>query len=82
MKRVENISVTAKVTSKGQITLPKRAREALGSDVVEIEIEEGQVLRRPVRSLGGALREFAKEPKSFSEIRENVWEAVARDAER
>lgn len=80
MKKAENMSVTAKVTSKGQITLPKRAREALGSDVVEIE--EGQVLPRPIRGLGGALREFAKKPKSFSEIREKVWEAVARDAER
>lgn len=73
------MSVTAKVTSKGQITLPKSAREALGSDVVEIEIEQGRVLLRPVRSMAGALRDFAREAKPLSEIREDVWGEVASD---
>ena len=76
------MSVTAKVTSKGQITLPRSAREALGSDVVEIEIEQGRVLLRPVRSQAGALRGFAKGDKPLSEIREEVWGEVARDRER
>lgn len=74
--------ITAKVTSKGQITLPKNAREALGSDVVEIEIEQGRVLLRPVRSQAGALRDFAREDKPLSEIREEVWGEVARNHER
>jgi len=76
------MAVTAKVTGKGQITLPKNARDALGSDVVEIEVEEGRVLLRPVRSLAGALRDYAREGKTLNEIREEVWEEVARDAER
>lgn len=76
------MSVTAKVTSKGQITLPKSAREALGSDVVEIEIEQGKVLLRPVRSVAGALRDYAREARPLSEIRDEVWEEVARDHER
>ncbi len=76
------MSVTAKVTSKGQITLPKSAREALGSDVVEIEIEQGKVLLRPVRSVAGALRDYAREAKPLREIRDEVWEEVARDVER
>lgn len=76
------MAVTAKVTAKGQITLPKNAREALGSDVVEIEVEEGRVLLRPVRSLAGALRDYSREGKTLNEIREEVWGEVARDAER
>lgn len=76
------MSITAKVTAKGQITLPRSARQALGSDVVEIEIEQGRVLLRPVRSQAGALHEFAGGDKPLSEIREEVWGEVARDAER
>lgn len=76
------MSVTAKVTSKGQVTLPRLAREALGSDVVEIEIRPGQVLLRPVRSQAGALKDFAKGDKSLSEIRDEVWGEVARDRDR
>lgn len=75
------MAVTAKVTSKGQITLPKSAREALGSDVVEIEVVQGRVLLRPVRSQAGSLRDFAKGNKPLKEIREDVWGEVARDAE-
>jgi hypothetical protein len=30
-------------------------------------------MRRPVRSLAGALHRFAKEYKPLSEIREEVW---------
>jgi AbrB family looped-hinge helix DNA binding protein len=81
-KEITTMAVTAKVTAKGQITLPKNARDALGSDVVEIEVEEGRVLLRPVRSLAGALRDYAREGKTLNEIREEVWGEVARDAER
>ena len=31
------MATTAKITAKGQITLPRNAREALGSDIVENE---------------------------------------------
>jgi len=75
------MSITAKVTAKGQITLPKSARDALGSDIIEIEVEAGRVLLRPVRSQAGALRDFAKGDKPLSEIRKQVWQEVARDAE-
>lgn len=77
------MAITAKVTSKGQITLPRSAREALGSNVVGIEIEQGRVLLRPVRSMAGALRDFAKKDgKSLNEIRGEVWEEVVRDRQR
>lgn len=73
--------LTAKVTSKGQITLPKSAREALGADVVEIEIGKGQVVLRPVQSLAGALRKYVREGKPLNEIRDEVWGEVVRESE-
>ncbi|WP_305046703.1 AbrB/MazE/SpoVT family DNA-binding domain-containing protein [Geoalkalibacter sp.] len=76
------MAITTKVTSKGQITLPKSVREALGSDVVEIRVEEGRVLLFPVKSQAGALRDYAREARSMSEIREEVWGEVVKDHER
>ncbi|NLV24731.1 MAG: AbrB/MazE/SpoVT family DNA-binding domain-containing protein [Deltaproteobacteria bacterium] len=72
--------LTPKVSSKGQITLPKKAREALGTDVITIEIgREGQVVLRPVRCLAGALRNFVRqEQKPLSEIRDKAWEEKLR----
>ena len=46
-------SVTAKITSKGQITLPKEIRERLGvgnGDTVRFEIEDGEIKVYPDRS--------------------------------
>lgn len=46
-------SVTAKITSKGQITLPKEIRERLGveeGDTVRFEIEGGEIKVYPDRS--------------------------------
>lgn len=74
------MSITAKISFKGQISLPKSAREALGSYVVEIE--QGRVRLRPVRSQAGALRAYAREGKPLSEIRDEVWGEVAREHER
>jgi bifunctional DNA-binding transcriptional regulator/antitoxin component of YhaV-PrlF toxin-antitoxin module len=76
------MATTAKMTTKGQITLPKNAREALGSDIVEIEVSHGVVMLRPVLSQAGALRSFAKEYKPLNEVRQEVWSEVARDVER
>ncbi len=73
------MAVTARITSKGQITLPKQARQALGSDVVEVEIAGGEVRLRPVKSVAGALRGYAREAKPLSSVRDEVWEEVARD---
>lgn len=71
--------LTPKVSSKGQITLPKKVKEALGADVVAIENEKGRVVLRPVRSLAGALRNFARQEQNpLSEIRDKAWEEKLR----
>jgi len=46
---------TAKITSKGQITLPLNARKALGADSVTIEIMGDEIRLRPVKSVAETL---------------------------
>ncbi len=70
------MAYTAKITSKGQVTIPKAIRETLKGDVVEFQVIKGQVILKGVTSVGGALRAYSKEPAAFSEIREKVWGKV------
>jgi AbrB family looped-hinge helix DNA binding protein len=74
------MTVTATITSKGQLTLPREARRALDSNTVEIEVQDETVILRPVRSVGGALAKYAagKKPVPIGEMREQVWGEVAR----
>ncbi len=69
-----------KVSSKGQVTLPREVRRVLGSDVVTYDVKDGRVLLLPVKDVGGSLREYAgKSPSPFRRARENAWEEVARE---
>lgn len=60
-------SITAKITSKGQVTLPREIRERLGvhdGDRVRFELEGGAVVLYPQRdtpSFGGMIG-LAKQP--------------------
>lgn len=71
------MSVTAKITAKGQLTLPRIAREALGTNTVEIEIVGGKVLISPVRSVAGTLARYAAGDEPLKKIRVKVWQEVA-----
>jgi AbrB family looped-hinge helix DNA binding protein len=79
VRRFGAMAVTAKITSKGQITLPREARKRLGTDTVEIEVVGEEVRLKPVRSVAGALSGYAGEKASLKEIREKVWEEVAHE---
>lgn len=68
--------VTAKITSKGQLTLPHDVRKVLNTNTVEIEVTEGKVLLTPVRSVAGALSKYAAGEKSLAGIRDKVWQEV------
>ena len=75
---------TATVTSKGQITIPVRVREALGlsaGDRVEfVEMEQGRFAiipaTRSVRELKGLLRDNRRKPVTIEEMNA----AIARGA--
>ena len=69
---------TVKITSKGQITIPARLRKKLGSDLVEVEMVGNEIIIRPVRKPGGALRKYAIKGKSIEEIMK-MEEEVARN---
>jgi AbrB family looped-hinge helix DNA binding protein len=71
------MSVTATITSKGQITLPRDARKVLGTNTVEIKVEGKAVVLTPIRSVAGALGKYAGEKMPFGKVREKVWEEVA-----
>jgi len=73
------MSISAKITRKGQITVPKEIRKALKSNVVEFEIAGDTVLLKPVKSVAGGLRKYANRHVPLSEIRKSVWKEVARD---
>lgn len=73
------MTTTAKITSKGQLTLPREARKRLGTDTVEIEIIGDEVRLRPVKSVAGALSVYGVKKASLKEIREKVWDEVANE---
>ena len=72
---------TAKVSSKGQITLPREVRRALGTDFVRIVSEQGAVRIEPIPDVAGSLAHYAKGRKRvpFRVARDRAWEAVVRE---
>jgi AbrB family looped-hinge helix DNA binding protein len=69
---------TAKVTSKGQVTIPKEIRDLLDSDIVEFEVENERVVLRPVKRVAGKLSSYGNPAL----IREEpaAWRDAVRDA--
>ena len=72
---------TAKVSSKGQITLPSEVRKALGTDHVRIVFEDGRVQIEPSPDPAGSLRRYARGRRRipFKQEREQAWKAHVRD---
>ena len=72
------MTYTATITSKGQITIPRPARQALKTTTIEIEIKGEEVILRSVQSVAGSLAQYATQgAEDFSAIRNKVWQEVA-----
>jgi len=71
------MELTAKITSKGQVTIPKKVRDVLESNTVEFIISDDGVIVKPVKSVGGALAKYATKHVPLREVRKNVWKEVA-----
>jgi AbrB family looped-hinge helix DNA binding protein len=71
------MTYTATITSKGQLTIPRAARQALNSSTVDVEVRGNMVILRPVRSVAGSLAAYGRGQEDFQEIRKRVWEEVA-----
>jgi AbrB family looped-hinge helix DNA binding protein len=77
------MAMTAKITSKGQVTIPKRVREILEGNTVEFIISDNTVIVKPVKNVGGALAKYATKHVPLKEVRKKVWKNVADEkAER
>ncbi|RUM61915.1 MAG: AbrB/MazE/SpoVT family DNA-binding domain-containing protein [Persephonella sp.] len=59
-----------KITKKGQITIPIEIRKKLGTNIIEIEEENGKVIIKPVKNLAGALKKYAKKKETLDKILE------------
>jgi len=74
----------AKITSKGQLTIPKEIRDHLQlepGDQVVFVLREGEVLLRPVTQTVDDLRGSVKprrQPEDFDKVRRQVKKRVAR----
>ncbi|WP_263808678.1 AbrB/MazE/SpoVT family DNA-binding domain-containing protein [Salinibacter sp.] len=77
---------TSTLTSRGQTTIPKPIREALGlqpGDRVEFTLEEDRVLLRragaDLSALDGLLAHLGEEPVSLEEMNEAVRTAASKN---
>jgi len=78
----------AKVSKKGQITIPKSIRKKLNireNGAVLFIIENGEVKLKGVpagaaESLAGSLKEYAERYVPLDKVREKIQEDIARDA--
>lgn len=65
-----------KISSKGQITLPKMVRDILGTERIRIIVEETQVRIEPVKSVAGSLKNFARNEINCEDETGLAWNAV------
>ena len=79
------ITKYVKISKKGQIAIPKKIREKLKSDILEIDVQDDQVILKHVESilsLGKSLHKYAKNrakieaPKRETEI---AWEKHVKE---
>lgn len=70
---------TAKVSSKGQITLPREVRKSLGTDLVRIVSGKDGVRIEPISDVAGSLARYVKKRRPFRVEREQAWDAIVRE---
>ncbi|MEZ5453726.1 MAG: AbrB/MazE/SpoVT family DNA-binding domain-containing protein [Thiothrix sp.] len=70
---------TLKISKKGQITLPKYIRQALGSERVRLTLVDGQVRLEPIKSAAGSLSAYARKDIDMEKETELAWDAVIEE---
>jgi len=68
-----------KISKKGQIAIPKRIRDKLKTDLLEVEFSGEKIVIKPARSiteLGGILKEYSNKVKPGKKKQEDTeaWE--------
>jgi len=83
VRRIRIMILTSKITSKGQITLPKEVRKLLNvqeGNVIVFEKENDKIVIKPAKTLRdfkGLLKNTKKE-ETFDEIRKIVKNSVGK----
>jgi AbrB family looped-hinge helix DNA binding protein len=68
----------ARVTRKGQVTIPKDIRDVLGSQEVEFVLDQDTVIVRPARSARGMLATYADSQARDAE--QGAWQQAVTEA--
>lgn len=71
-----------KITSKGQITIPKKIRDRLNATSVYFEVVDDQVVVRAVRDAAGSLSEYGRNVKagmSIKQMKDRAWKEAIHD---
>ncbi len=69
------MAYTAKITSKGQVTISKAIREKLKSEIIEFEEKHDHIEIRAVKGVAGALKSYASPGKLKEET--TAWQSAA-----
>lgn len=74
------MAMTAKITSKGQVTIPRKIREKLDSEIIEFDIVQNHIVIRAVKSVAGSLKPHAKMGSvSYKEAKEKAWDEAVQE---
>lgn len=76
------MTTALKITSKGQVTIPKEIREKLKTDTVYFEMADDNIVVKAVRDAAGSLSEYAKNVKpgiSIKQMKDEAWETAVRE---
>jgi len=49
-----------KISSKGQVTIPKKFREFLGTNLIRFKVIEGRIVIEPVKDVGRIFKKYVK----------------------
>jgi antitoxin PrlF len=79
------MGLSSKISSKGQITVPRQIRNRLGlkpGDRVEFLTDDGRTVIRPARAAENPFTKYVGALPAFSSVRDiNTWIRTLRDEE-
>lgn len=66
---------TIKISSKGQLVLPKKVRSILGGNIISIKVDDNNLITLSTApSLAGSLAAYVRDTAySFKQVREKPW---------
>jgi len=69
-----------RLTSKGQVTIPKEVRKVLNSEYIEFEIDDKQVvIIKPIKDIAGCLKKYAKEYIPIDKAKNEAWDKAVNE---